>query len=548
MINLDLKIVFIGLSVLVSIIIAFIVLINNLKSSTNKTFFFFTLSTIIWGIINYINSQINFNNEYIALFFLRLNLFFGLIQSFFLFRFFLIYPKDNYDKKWWELFLIYPLVFITAILIFTPYVFSKVLIFTSSGHIDEVSNGRGIILFGLVAISLVFSGLFIIFKKYLNYRGLERTQARLVLNGSFLMFFLIILFNFVLPNFYNNSSYIAYSAMFVIPFLILTTYSIVKYHLFSLKIIATELITFSLWVFILARTLIANTFRDQLINGSLFVIVVIFGISLIKSVRQEVKQKERLEILKSELEKSNSDLKIANKKLESLDKLKTEFVSLASHQLRSPLTAIKGYASMLAEGDYGECDPKANEAIDRIFQSSKNLAVIVEELLNVTKIEAGGMKYEMIPFDLSKLSEDEVKDLSINAVKKGLKLSFDSSEKGPFKVNGDKEKIRQIIINFIDNSIKYTKEGTVDVSVMNKNNKVILCVKDTGMGMTEEIKESLFQKFARGDGARLNTTGSGLGLYLAKEIIEAHKGRVWVESEGTNKGSSFFMELDAINN
>jgi signal transduction histidine kinase len=110
-------------------------------------------------------------------------------------------------------------------------------------------------------------------------------------------------------------------------------------------------------------------------------------------------------------------------------------------------------------------------------------------------------------------------------------------------VNGDKEKIRQVVLNFIDNAIKYTKTGSVDVSVHKNGDKVVFAVKDTGMGMTPEIKATLFQKFARGDGARMNTTGSGLGLYLAKEIVEAHKGRVWVESDGAGKGSTFAMEL-----
>jgi two-component system phosphate regulon sensor histidine kinase PhoR len=101
-------------------------------------------------------------------------------------------------------------------------------------------------------------------------------------------------------------------------------------------------------------------------------------------------------------------------------------------------------------------------------------------------------------------------------------------------------------LNFIDNSIKYTKEGQIDVSVKRESNKILFRVKDTGMGMTKEIKDSLFQKFARGDGARMNTTGSGLGLYLAKEIVVAHKGTVFIESEGLNKGSTFGFELDAI--
>ena len=113
-------------------------------------------------------------------------------------------------------------------------------------------------------------------------------------------------------------------------------------------------------------------------------------------------------------------------------------------------------------------------------------------------------------------------------------------------VNGDKEKLRQVVLNFIDNSIKYTKEGSINVSVHRIGKKVLFRVKDTGMGMTKEIKDSLFQKFARGDGARMNTTGSGLGLYLAKEIVLAHKGQVMVDSEGPGKGSTFGMDLDAI--
>jgi two-component system phosphate regulon sensor histidine kinase PhoR len=156
------------------------------------------------------------------------------------------------------------------------------------------------------------------------------------------------------------------------------------------------------------------------------------------------------------------------------------------------------------------------------------------------------MKYEMTSFDFSKIVKDEVEDLSIAAENKGLKLNFIQDENKSCIVNGDKEKIRQIIINFIDNSIKYTKEGNIDISIINKDGKIIFSVKDTGVGMTPEIKSTLFHKFTRGDGARMNTSGSGLGLYLAKEIAIAHKGRVWVESEGLGKGSSFYLELDEV--
>jgi signal transduction histidine kinase len=240
------------------------------------------------------------------------------------------------------------------------------------------------------------------------------------------------------------------------------------------------------------------------------------------------------------------ELQDANEKLKGLDKLKTEFLSLASHQLRSPLTAIKGYTSMLLDGDFGEINPKAREAIDRVFQSSNNLVVVVEDLLNVSKIESGGMKYTMEPFNLIEISKSTTEDLSITAAKRGLKMTFESNDGEDCTVNGDKEKLRQVVLNFIDNSIKYTKEGTIVVSVKRDSDKVVFAVKDTGMGMTPEIKASLFQKFARGEGARMNTSGSGLGLYLAKEIVEAHKGTVNVDSDGPGKGSVFSMTLDAI--
>lgn len=534
----DLRLITVGFSILLSIIISVIVLLNDKTSDTNKTFFAFTIATILWGIINFLSFQLNFENKQVALLFLRLNIFFGLWQSFYLLRFFLTFPNKKYKNEWWMSFILWPLVVITSALIFSPYVFSEVTKF-SNGRIIEVENGPGIILFGLLATGFVVSGITILFRKYIKFKEVQKKQARLILWGTFLMFLLIIIFNLILPNVFTDSSFVSISAVFIIPFLVLTSYSIIKYHLFSIKMIATELITFTLWIFILIRTLMANTLQDRVVNGVLFLIVIVVGLLLIKSVRKEVKQRERLEQLKIKLE-------AANEKLQGLDKLKTEFLSLASHQLRSPLTAIKGYISMILEGDYGEIDKETREVIERIFQSSQNLTKVVEDLLNVSKIEQGGMKFEMEPFNLADVALDTEKDLSINAEKSGLKISFNSDKKELCMVNGDKEKIRQVVLNLIDNSIKYTKKGSINVSVKRVEDKVVFAVKDTGMGMTKEIKDSLFQKFARGNGSRMNTSGSGLGLYLGREIMKAHKGKIYIESPGPDKGSTFSFELDAV--
>lgn len=241
-------------------------------------------------------------------------------------------------------------------------------------------------------------------------------------------------------------------------------------------------------------------------------------------------------------------LQVANEKLKSLDKLKTEFLSLAAHQLRSPLTAIRGYTSMLLEGSFGEVDQKQKEAINRVYESSTHLSTVVEDLLNVSKIEAGGMKYVMAPFDLEKAAHDLAIDLSITAQKKGLALSFTSDSKPPYTVNGDMEKIRQVILNIIDNAIKYTEKGTIVVA-LSKNvaaKMIRIAITDSGMGISAEEKEKLFQKFSRGAGGKTNTGGSGLGLYLAKQIAEAHGGHISIDSPGVGKGSTFSIEFKAL--
>lgn len=323
-------------------------------------------------------------------------------------------------------------------------------------------------------------------------------------------------------------------------------YISVKFKTFNLKILGAQVLVFALGFLVLSMSFVRSIQNIKIIIFFTLAFVIALGYQLIRGVKTEVKQRERLEVLRLKLEETNIKLEDANDKLKDLDKLKTEFLSLASHQLRSPLTAIKGYTSMVLEGDFGELNDKAKEAIERVFQSTMNLTKVVEDLLNVSKIEQGGMKFVMEDFSLVEIARDMSKDLSISAEKKGLKLTFEGDKDEDCMVNGDKEKLRQVVLNLIDNSIKYTKEGSVNVSVKRVSDKVVFSVKDTGMGMTPEIKATLFQKFSRGEGSRMNTGGSGLGLYLAKEIMEAHKGTIDVDSEGMGKGSNFHFELNAI--
>lgn len=320
---------------------------------------------------------------------------------------------------------------------------------------------------------------------------------------------------------------------------IIIAYAISKYSLFNVKLIATELLIFSLWLILTVKMLLSQNFYEQLIDTFLLLFTIILGIFLIRSVLKEVRQREEIERLANQLSSANDRLK-------ELDKLKSEFVSIASHQLRSPLTAIKGYASLVLDGSYGKITPGVKEAIDKIFQSSQSMVLMIEDFLNISRIEQGKMKYEMETQNLQELVQKVVNEQEQNVERAGLKIDFSTDNRTPYLTTIDANKFRQVITNLIDNSIKYTPKGSISVRLYKKLSakKIIFSVSDTGIGINKETIPLLFSKFSRAKNAnKVNVIGTGLGLYVVKEIVEGHNGKVWVESEGPDKGSTFFVEL-----
>jgi signal transduction histidine kinase len=200
---------------------------------------------------------------------------------------------------------------------------------------------------------------------------------------------------------------------------------------------------------------------------------------------------------------------------------------------------------MILEGSFGEVSEKAKEPLSRIYESSKLMAVSIEDFLNVSRIEQGRMKYDMTDFDLKDLAKTVFEELKSTAEAKKLAFTFTDDNSAPYIVHADIGKIKQVISNLADNSIKYTPEGSVEISVSHTSEKKIrVAIKDSGVGISEETKSKLFDKFVRARNAHeVNVTGTGLGLYVAKQMIEAHNGKIWVESPGEGRGSTFFIEL-----
>lgn len=331
-------------------------------------------------------------------------------------------------------------------------------------------------------------------------------------------------------------------------FLGFLAYLIVSYKTFDIKLIATQVLVIALTILIGSQYLFPQSTLDLIIISITIAAFIVGGYFLVKSVKNQVRQKEEIEKLAVNLEKSNEELGSANGKLKELDQLKSQFVSLASHQIRAPLTAIKGYASMILEGDYGEMSAQIKNAINIIFQSTENLVKIVGDFLDISRIEQGRMVYDMKDFDLKELAENLIKELKPNIEAKGLSIDLNIEPRKKYDINADPNKIKQVIGNLIDNSIKYTPKGSITVSVHKQADKIFIDISDTGVGIPAEEIPKLFEKFTRAKGANdINVLGTGLGLYVAKEMVTHHEGKIWVESPGKNMGSTFHIELPVKN-
>ena len=247
--------------------------------------------------------------------------------------------------------------------------------------------------------------------------------------------------------------------------------------------------------------------------------------------------------LQERVDHATSRLRVANRHLKELDRAKDEFISMASHQLRTPLTTIKGYLSMMQEGDAGKLNPAQAEFVGYAYGSSERMVNLISDLLNVSRLSAGRFLIQTKPTDMVAMISDEVRQLATHASAKGIGLIFEPPKEPLPPAEIDDNKTRQVVMNFIDNAIYYTQKGEVRVVLEQSGDKVRLEVHDSGIGVPEKAKKKLFGKFFRADNAQIvRPDGTGLGLYLAKRVVEDQGGTILFSSiEG--KGSIFGFEL-----
>jgi signal transduction histidine kinase len=259
--------------------------------------------------------------------------------------------------------------------------------------------------------------------------------------------------------------------------------------------------------------------------------------------RVNVANRDELGTLAANLNRMNDELGRLYRELETASRHKSEFLASMSHELRTPLNAIIGFSEVLQERMFGELNDKQAEYIDDIIASGRHLLALINDILDLSKIEAGRMELDLTPFDVPLTVETTVSLIRERATRRGLRLESAVDEQLG-SVVGDERKVRQVLLNLLSNAVKFTPEGgRVGVTAARVNGAVEIAVSDTGIGIAPEDQAAVFEEFRQvGNDAASKREGTGLGLTLARKFVELHGGRIWLTSE-VGRGSTFTFTL-----
>ncbi len=512
-----------------STIVGIFVYLHDRKRVVNRTFTLFSASVALWS-YSYFLWQISKDVQG-ALFWVRM-LILGTILIPPTFFHFISAFVQQFESKKKSIITTYVIFGAFALFTFSPLMVRGVtqkLIFKFWPEPGVVFN----ILLGAWIIYVIYT-LSVLFAAFIKSAGIQRLQIKYVFLGMFFGF-LGGMTNYFL---WYNIPILPIGNSLVVLFVIAVGYAAIKHRLFDIKVIVTEMLIFMIWIFLAARVLLGDSWQNRMEDGGLLVLMIIFGILLIRSVLKEVQQRERLEKLTEDLERVNEELK-------RTEKLKAEFFSFAAHQVKSPMAVIKGYARLIFDGAFTNTD-KVKEVGKKINTAASRTLTMVNNLLDMRKIEEGRMVYILQQADVVAPIRTIVNDLETLAKDKGLLLTFESSQ-DEIVLNMDTQKFMQVIQNLIDNAVKYTDAGWIKVRVEVIDEKVLFTVSDSGRGISKEFASKMFEQFSRDPALSKDTKGTGLGLFIAKQIVEAHGGRIWAASEGEGSGSTFSVEIPLDN-
>jgi|GEM_PF-1097023 len=442
--------------------------------------------------------------------------------------------------------IIFSFAFLISYLVFKTDLFVKSLrldgynISSIAGSLDPI--GR-LYIFLCIILSLIN-----LLKNYFKAEKYRKLQIKYFILGTSIFAISGIISASIVPFIIGESPYYDIAAYISFIWIGLTSYAILKYKLMNIKLITAELFVFILWAISLLKIFFSTSNQDLMINIGIFLSIIFFGVILVRSMMKEIKQRELIEDYAMKIERAYELEKKSKEELEALDKSKNQFLLAIQHHLRTPLTAMLGYTDLIITGAYGKQTKKTIDVIKNIQLSIKSLIKMSNDFLDITQFQLGK---EVINtkegVDLCQIIQEITNELKFESDKKKIYLKFENSCNLP-TIKADREKLKAAVYNIIDNSVKYTNKGQVSIHIESTDQSIKITVKDTGIGITKQGLKDIFNKtFERGENAKENfINGRGIGLYITKQIITAHKGNIWAESEGENKGSIFYIELPII--
>ncbi len=534
--NSPLSLVAIVLALVGSVTIGFLVYRNNPQSVTNRIFVALTFFTAFWMLDTFLVRIPELYN--VSLILHRLGIFLAAPMSFFLFLLGYVMPSPTITLPKKSFLVCACLTIFSMALNVSPYAFVAVHRVNS---VSEPVAGPGIIPFAILSTIFAILAIYFLGRSYFRSENEVKHQLGTMLFGIFLLLALIILTIFVPLLFFHTTAFLPFTPLYVLVFLGMTAYAITQYHLFDIKILLTQSLVATIDIVLFGKLFAEPDINYALLDGLILIFMLVFGYFLVRSVNREVKQRELIE-------KQEHELELSNARLREVDKEKSEFLSFASHQLRTPLTAIRWSIDSIMDGTYGPLPDNLKSAMKTLIDESSGMAVMINDYLNVSRIEQGRMQYQFGPVDLTVLLNDVGTELRPGVEMKGLKLEI-SVPQEKVMVWGDSGKLKQIFGNIIDNATKYTPQGSIAVLLRKMPGTAMAHVeiRDTGIGMSEDTLKHMFSKFSRGDNAaEVNNNGSGLGLFIVKTFIEAHHGTITAASEGVGKGTQFYVDIPLL--
>lgn len=519
------------LPAIISLLFGILILINNHKQLINKVLFFVLVSFSVWTMFD----MILWASERVdlimfiwsSLIYIEPLIYVGCYYLFYLFA----EGKDlSFRRK--------TLLFITLapVLIWGPTALNLTGFDFTNCEREAIEGPLWYYTYALetgIIILIVITAMRLVFKTP------SRNQKRqdILISSGIILFLLAFSFGNLIGSFSLDWTVAQYGLFGMPLFIVFLAYLVVKYQKFSTKIFGTQMLIGFLWVFIFSLLFIQDIVLVHIIVWITFALIVGFGVLLNISVSKEIKQRREIEQLADKLKKANKDLESANNE-------QTVLIHFITHQVKGFLTKSKFIFSLMKEGDYGELSETLKKAVEEGYNSDDKGVSMVQDILSASNLKKGTMTQQKVSLDFRKLVNDTFADHQKVAETKGLVLEKYIADED-YQLQADPLQLKQAIKNIFDNAIKYTPKGSIKVSLdKNKQGKIHFNIKDTGVGIDEDDKKNLFKEGGRGkNSVSINVESTGYGLFIVKKIIDAHGGRIWVESEGKDKGSAFFVEL-----